>query len=504
MIQNPWPKPTRMKIFILSAFLFASTINNAQESNFEQTLAFIKKKVSCCSVPFSPSTKRKIDFIDIRENGDMTLRYSDNKVKQTYNLLELHKEKEGQTGIDTVMGGKFIQFHIHEEKIRMIRFASAADAREVYSAFLRLLPLLSKEKSVSSLNFEESIHYINRWLSNWSESPQSVRLNTSQNGMAIITGKTGQNFSFNLFDLKGDGDHSDHTGGIETISCNPKDHAPLAWINFYTVSGKEAFIRLRCKTPESELGKIREAFIHLRSLCTVSNTKNQHKAVATHFVSRHSNIITINEVLKASIRPMDKKDEGDTTITINSFGEGWLDTDSLPIGSWKFYAKSKSGKEYLFKTGDYIRTTPEMFVVLNIDSADLQNQYRRSFRELQEGQVSDIPFVKSNEWNYYHDNGQLWKKVNYKQENIPVNMGIVMQDAENTASTVLVIELKSEPDAWIEGQVVEYDANGRLYKKLHYRQSGEVAQKTMYGENGKVIKNESSKPFESQVLSTNF
>ena len=434
----------------------------------------------------------------------MTLRYSDNKVKQTYNLLELHKENEGETGIDTIMGGKFIQFYIHEEKIRMIRFASAADAKEVYMAFQRLLPLLSKEKSFSSLNFEESIHFINSWLSNWSESPQSVRLKTSQNGMTVITGRMGQSFSFNLFDLKGGEEQSGHSGGIETISCNPKAHAPLAWINFYTTSGKDAFIRLRCNTPETELLKIREAFIHLKSLCTPSKNKNPSNAEAVHFISRHSIITTTNEVLMASIRPIDKKDQGDTTFTISSFGEGWLDKDSLPTGTWKFYAGRDTGKEYLFKTGDYTRTRHEMFVVLNIDSSDLQKHYGRSFRDLQEGQVPVIPFVKSNDWHYYHANGQLWKKVSYKNIQIPVNTGIVMQDAEKPGATMLIIELKSGPDEWIESPVVEYDANGRLYKKLKYRQSGEVAQKTIYGENGKIIKDESSKPFENQVLSTNY
>jgi hypothetical protein len=493
-----------MKTFILSASLFASAIINAQENKFEETVAFIKKKVSCCAVPFSASTKRKIDFIDIRKNGEMTLRYSDNKLKQTYNLLDLYKEKEGETGIDTVMGGKFVQFYVHSEKIRMIRFASAKDAGEVYAAFLRLLPLLSGQKTTSSLNFQESITYINNWLSIWSENPHTVRLKASQNGMAIITGREGQSFSFNLFDLKGGGDTEAGNNGIETISCNPKDHAPLAWINFYADSRKEAFIRLRCNTPKSELDKIREAFIHLRSRCNPSNNQIQPPAGASHFVSRKAIFTTNNELLLTSIRPVDKMDKGDTTISILSYGEGWLDKDSLPVGQWNFYTSTKESREYLFKSGTYQRTNPEMFEVNNIDSADLKNNYGMEFRQLQELQSEHVPFIKSNEWRYYHTNGQLWKKLDYLQKQIPVNTSIVMQDPENSETTLLTIASKSDPDEWIKGEVREYDQEGRLYKKLQYRQSGEVAQKTIYGETGKIIRNETSRPFESQVLSTNY
>ena len=497
-----------MKPLLVIIVLLAcnSHLLHAQDSGFEQTVNFIQQKVSCCSVPYSSSTKRRVDSISIANNGDITIRHSDNKRQQTFNLFELHKESEGATGIDTIMGGKFIQFYVSAKKARLIRFATAVDAQETYTALLRLFTLCKNERKMfSDLNFAQTLDVINSRLAKWVEKGIIVTISAWENGDVRISNNRNTHFGFNFFDLAG----SSHNNGIdeygiEIVSCDVKAHAPLAWINFYTAQGKAAFIRLDCYIPPAELAIIRSAFLHLKSLCTKRDASNNHSAGATHFVSRNAVLKTGNEMLAASIRAADKKDEGDTTIAINSNGEGWLDNDSLPTGKWNFYAKDKLGKEYLFKSGTYHCTKAEIFEVINIDSSDLAKDYHLSFNSLQQGQVKSIPFIKTAAWDYYHSTGKLWKSVLYKYRQIPIHTAIVITGPEPNAPTRLTVQLKENPDEWVEGDVKEYDADGNLYKKLQYYGFNEVYNKTLYDKSGKVIKTETAKRYEKEISPVNY
>lgn len=260
----------KMKIMLLLASLFSTYGLQAQYTNFEQTVRFIQKKIYCCSVPFAASTNRKVDSIAIEKNGNISLFYSDNKPKQTFNLFNLHKEDAETNSIDTILGGKFIQFYVNAERVRLIRFATAADAKEVYNAFLQLIKISKKEiKMFGDLNFQQTVDVINIILSKWSEKGNPVTVVALKNGSIIIANKRNQSLRFNLFDIIDSED--DKMVGIETIGCNPRAHALLAWINFKSVHGTVAFIRLDCSTPKSELELIRGAFLHLRSLCTKFN-----------------------------------------------------------------------------------------------------------------------------------------------------------------------------------------------------------------------------------------
>lgn len=496
-----------MKILLSLAFLFRICFVQAQHINFEQTVHFIQQKVTCCSVPFAASTKRKVDFIDIEKNGDITISYSDNKLKQTFNLFDLYKEEEGATGIDTIMGGKFIQFYVNPEKIRMIRFATTADARDVYIALLRLLSLCKREsKMFSDLNFAQTLELINIRLVKWAEKSNIVTVIAEQNGNVVISNKHVQSFLFNLFDLSHKEYNNNDDAGIETINCDTNAHAPLAWINFNKARGNVAFIRLDCHTPKEELEIIRYAFLHLRSLCTKDDVFNKPPSGAIYFVSRNAVLKTENEMLVTSIRSIDKKDEGDTTLSVSSNAEGWLDKDSLPIGRWNFYAKNKLGKEYLFKSGTYHLTKAEMFKVINIDSSDLARNYRLSFYTLQKDHVKTIPFIKSGEWNYYHPDGKLWKKVSYQNENIPIHTEITETSVNGSgaeASTALIIILKDKLDEWIDFEVSEYDEQGNLFKRLQYYH-GDLYKKILYDKYGSVIKTETAKQHEKNVLPNNY
>jgi len=494
-----------MKILLLFVSLFSIACLQAQDMSFERTVQFIQAKVSCCSVPYSASTKKKADSIAIEKNGDITISYSDNKLKQTFNLFELYKEEEGATGIDTILGGKFIQFYVSPEKIRMIRFATPADAKDVYIALLRLLSLCKREsKMFSDLNFAQTLELINIRLIKWAEKSNIVTVTAQQNGNVVISNKHGQSFLFNLFDLTHKEYNNKDDEGIETVNCDTNAHAPLAWINFNKARGNVAFIRLDCHAPKEELEIIRYAFLHLRSLCTKDDVFIKPPSGAIYFVSRNAVLKTENEMLVTSIRSIDKKDEGDTTLSVSSNAEGWLDKDSLPIGKWNFYAKNKLAKEYLFKSGTYQRTKAEMFKVINIDSADLAKNYHLSFSYLQQNQAKTIPFIKTNEWNYYHANSGLWKTVIYKIRQIPLIANILMQEPEYNASAKLTIQLKGDLDEWIKGDVKEFDEEGKMYKKLEYDGSGELYRKTLYNKNGKAIKTETAKPYENEVLPNNY
>ena len=264
-----------MKIFLSIISLFSISYLQAQDVNFEQTVNFIQNKVYCCSVPFSKSTQRKVDSIDIGKNGNITLSYSDKKVKHTFNLFELHKETEKATGIDTIIGGKFIQFYVNEKRIRMIRFATAADAKEIYAALLRLFILCRREtKMFSRLNFEQTLDVINAKLVKWSERGNVVTISALENGNIKIKNKWNQLLQFNFFDLPDTDDNEYSRNGIEIIPCDTKAHAQLAWINFNTTNGSGSFIRFDCKTPLAELEIIRGAFLHLRSLCVEAGSQH--------------------------------------------------------------------------------------------------------------------------------------------------------------------------------------------------------------------------------------
>jgi hypothetical protein len=75
-----------MKILLSFVSFFSLACLQAQDMSFEHTVEFIQAKISCCSVPYSASTKGKADSIAIGRNGDITISYSDNKLKQTFNL----------------------------------------------------------------------------------------------------------------------------------------------------------------------------------------------------------------------------------------------------------------------------------------------------------------------------------------------------------------------------------------------------------------------------------
>ena len=190
----------QMRLLLL--FIFCSFFYDlhAQALSFEQTVSFIQNKIHCCSVPFTGSAQRKADSIEIDQKGNITLSYSDDKPNQTFNIFRLYKADENAKGIDTIMGGKFIQFYINEEKIRMIRFATAEDAEQVYAALMHLYEVCSEEvKMFTDLNFKQTIDVVNIRLAKWSEDGD-LTLNALQTGDVKITNKHKQSFRINFFE----------------------------------------------------------------------------------------------------------------------------------------------------------------------------------------------------------------------------------------------------------------------------------------------------------------
>lgn len=489
-----------MKIFFTASFLL-SILHISAQSSFENTVAIIQNKVSCCSVPFSPSTKRKVSNIGIEKNGDISLYYSDKKAKEAFNLFELYKE-ESITGIDTILGGKFIQFHIKSDKIRTIRFASPNDANQAYIAFLKLFDLCKKNNSeIKRLNLLQTIQYINDRLAKWAD-PKTVKLDAKANGDLVISNSSKQTFSFNFFDLNNN--NSQKASGIEIIPCDKKSHAPVSWIHFKTSDRQIAFIRLNCNIPTDELEQIHSAILHLGSICQKPEVRKSNNDKGSYFLTRAGILSSNNEMLYRSLRPIDKMDIGDSTITITSKGEGWLDKDSFPVGNWNFYAINEAGEEYLFKSGVYQRTNPLMFQVINIDSSDLQNQFHLKFLNLQEEQVQTIPFIKINKWNYYHVNKKLWKSVYYKALQIPISTTILMTGTEVNSPPRLIVQFQDDRDEYIDGEIKEFDKKGKLFKIMQYNSSAILNKKILFDNVGNIIKEETAKPYQSPISPNNY
>jgi hypothetical protein len=439
--------PKNMKILLPLLSIFYPCLAHAQNINYEQTVQFIQNKVSCCSVPFKVSGNKKVDNITIDGNGNISLSYSDKSAKTHFNLFKLYKDEQSETGIDTILGGKFIQFNVNENKARLIKFATAGDAKEVYKALLKLLEYGKIEATISgSLNFQQTIDEINARLGKWAERGNLVTVSALDNGNIDIVNRLDQHQKFNLFDL--DDDDGSKMNGIVIKPCDLKAHAPLAWINFKKAGKTIAFIRLSCNTAKTELDIIRSAFLQLKLLSIKTGSLKNWPADAAYFISRNAILNTENKMLANSIRSVDTTDGNGIAITVNSRGEGWLNKDSLPTGQWNFYAKSSTGKEYLFKTGLYQLTNPGMFEVMDIDSADLAKKYHLSIYSLQQQQAQMIPFVKVKSWEYYYADGKSLKKVVYKHHQIPVSTSIVMMDPENMEHTRLVINLKENMDEW--------------------------------------------------------
>ncbi len=428
------------------AFVF----NTAMAQDFQETVNLIQNKIKCCAVPPSGSTNRKVDSINIDIEGKIILNYSNKAPKEYFNLFKLYYDDPTSKGIDTIMSGKFLQFYINEKKIRLIRFKTAADAAEVYKAFLHLRSIGKAEKKMfNDLNFKQTIDIINIRLAKWIEKSNLVKLTATEDGNILLTNGKQLRFYFNIFDLISSS--SERNEGIRIKLCDPRTHAPSAWMYFDSYAKSLAFIRFTCLTPETELDIIKGAFVHLKSLCSKVTYNVIGHDSAVFFVKRNAVISTENLMLKESIRAVDKKPSGDTVILINSNGEGWLDKDSLPIGVWNFYATDSLGGEYLFKTGKYQRTILSMFEVTGIDSADIEKDYHLTFSDLRQQHLRTVPFIKTGKWSYYHAARKVWKTLAFKKESIPISTSVLIMNMENPGNTSLIINLKDDSmDEWVD------------------------------------------------------
>lgn len=215
-----------------------------------------------------------------------------------------------------------------------------------------------------------------------------------------------------------------------------------------------------------------------------------------YFVSEKDTINPAKYFLVNSIRSTDKMDIDTSTIEIKSDGEGWLDHDSIPMGHWKFYAKDISGNKYIFKEGNYLRSSPSMFTWSG-DTDDLKNLFSINPDTLLMQQIKRIPFIKAGVWTYYHPNGKLWKKVTFSKSEIPIKFFI----AEINGGEQLLFPVND--DEPIEGKVEEFNAEGKLFKELYYIGFNKVSRKISYDKNGnKTIKESFSES--DEISPTNY
>jgi hypothetical protein len=80
------------------------------------------------------------------------LSYTPRKSPQSFNLFNLLKSAEAPLGIELYQDTKFIQFHVSEERTRLISFSTHEEAREVYNAFIHLIAM-AENKSTEAIFF---------------------------------------------------------------------------------------------------------------------------------------------------------------------------------------------------------------------------------------------------------------------------------------------------------------------------------------------------------------
>ena len=488
------------KLLVLLCFFNAFTIH-AQDGSFEEITSFINENIRCCAVPFSGSDSMKVSGIEISKNGDIILSYSSKKGPLAFNLFDLYKETKRSTGIETGKGAsRLLFFHLNAEKTRSIRFTNHEVTKKVHSAFLNLLRMSDTRKETTVASFQSVVNAINEKLAKWAEG--KIQLAAREDGNILITSSGKRVFAFNLFELDIYGNGTD-SYGMQVVPCSKKAAAELSWINFYSAGKTTAYFKLGCM-PDAELSSLHQLIIQLRFLCQPSFATKP--AGAVHFIRSTETVHAQNEMLLGSIRSSDKKDVGDTTLLIYSSGEGWLDKDSLPVGTWRFYAKGPDGIPYLFKTGDYSRTKASMFEVQNSDSAWVSKHHGVSFASLREEQTSIVPFIKAGSWKYFHPDGSKWKVVSYQVEKIPVFLDVMIttDGAGNDTGSSLIARTKEDRDEWISADVTEYDAQGNKFKKLQYYGFAEVYKKILYDKKGTIIKEFQARPYESTVSAENY
>ena len=189
----------------------------------------------------------------------------------------------------------------------------------------------------------------------------------------------------------------------------------------------------------------------------------QKPAQGVYFIKKHDRIKTTNYALFNSIRSIEKKDVGDTTYKINNYGEGWLDKDSVPVGYWRFYAL-ENGEEYLFKEGNYERTSSRNFIY-GRGNPDIAEKWHYTFEDIAQNYSELNTFIKRGDWKYYHLNGRLWKQINYQSSGIPLDY--YLHEKNNGLQFSFKANLPNE-DEWFEGKVAEYDDQGNLFKEVYY------------------------------------
>ncbi|MFL5772964.1 MAG: hypothetical protein ACJ75F_07395 [Flavisolibacter sp.] len=358
-----------MKNIFLTAALFVTVMLQAQDKH-EIIKSFITDQVLSSSVPFAHGKGTKVSRIEFGKDDQVTLHYLPYKKPESFKLHELYKETNSSSGVELYEDNRFIQFHLTEERTRIISFGSYAVALKVYEAFLQLL------------------------------SP----------------------------DVSATGSHM-------------------------------------------------------------------------YFISKTAQLSSSNEQLLKVIRCTDKMDAGDSTIRINSRGEGWVDKDSVPIGHWKFYATNNKGKEYLFKEGEYMKTDSSVFMIIGVDTDEVKQRYHMNLDELKKDYVSTVPFMKTLEWKYYHDNGNEWKKVFYKFDLVPLELAESMDPS--TEKNSLVVKMPETFDEYITGEVAEFNKKGICFKKLEYDELGFLMTKTLISPNGSVTRKETAEAYGPVLLPNN-
>ena len=251
---------------ILTGILLICFRLSAQDpGKMEKLFSKIKQEVRCCAVPFANDRELKVTDISFGKNGLVELVYNEDRQPELFNLFELNKSFDAPLGIQLYQTISFIQFHISEERTRVIRFSSHDKAKEIYSAFMALYNE-GREYYLPGypLDMNQTVDSINMMLERYTEYKPRLRL--KKDGRALISLPDSSGFPFNFKELISSG----YTDGFEVRGISMRFYAPGShvennWINFNTSQGKVAFIKFG-SMDDKILQQIHNLFIHLSGL----------------------------------------------------------------------------------------------------------------------------------------------------------------------------------------------------------------------------------------------
>lgn len=263
---HPLINTRRMKTFLISCIALFTAADSLSQNNptsaYSLIATVIEAQVDSFSVPFAIGRTEKVSHINIMKEGNVIFFYNEDRKPETFNLFELYKTPDAPLGIQLYETSSFVQFHLSEERTRVIQFGKHEKAKEVYDNLLVLLQAGKDQyRPIITLDFKQTLDSINHALKTWTE--YKPELQVMPNGEAKLLHDKGTHFNFHFKKLKS----SKYAIGFEVNGIEMELYKPGAkaihnWIRFNEDLDNKAFIKFG-DIPESALQAIHRLIVHL-------------------------------------------------------------------------------------------------------------------------------------------------------------------------------------------------------------------------------------------------